>query len=83
MGTLNPATTEEEPSTEAERLEQLRRNKELAIDDVRCQQDVGWFAPLRVAEAEYQQETVRRAPDLLTEARDLLEAYSSRLFTPS
>ena len=79
---LNPNLPEGELLTaELERLERQRADTELAIDDVGCQQDVGWFASLRTVEAERQQATVERVPGLLTEVRDLLEAYSARLDT--
>ncbi|MFV1970347.1 MAG: hypothetical protein ACC683_04980 [Acidimicrobiia bacterium] len=73
--------SDEEIATELERLDEEARNTERAVDDVRCQDEVEWLESLRAVEAEYQQETVERVPDLFAEVRDLVGAYSARLAT--
>lgn len=75
----DPATAASEER--AEFLSRERDNLDLAVADVTCQQEVDWLPRLRTVEAEYQQETVERIPDLFAKTRELLEAYAARLTT--
>lgn len=75
----DPATAASEER--AEFLSRERDNLDLAVADVTCQQEVDWLTRLRAVEAEYQQETVERVPDLFAKTRELLEAYAARLTT--
>lgn len=74
-----PAISDEESGGEGESLDEDIDNNQLALDDVRCQEETDWLTSLRVVEAEYQQEAVERVPDLFADARELLEEYSARL----
>lgn len=71
--------TDEEAAAELEPSDDEAGDRERAIDDIRCQDEVEWLVSLRAVEAEYQQETVERVPDLFAEVRDLIAAYSARL----
>jgi hypothetical protein len=82
MGTLVDASLSADGlSAPLDQFEQERANTQLAIADVRCQDEVGWLPTLRAVEMEYQQATVERVPQLVTDVRAMLEEYRDRLST--
>ncbi len=73
--------SDEEIAAEMERLDEEAGNTERAVEDVGCQGEVDWLVSLRDVEAEYQQATVERVPELFADVRDLIAVYRSRLAT--
>jgi len=78
-GGLRVGESESDLTDEPERQEPGAESIQRAIGDINCQQRVEWLASLRAIEAEYQQETVERVPDLFLRVQQLLDAYSARL----